>query len=249
MCAAACLKICVRIICMILWGEIRQFPLFAVLQFLSGQRRTGVLDIQDFEEIGIIHMSRGRIDAICSPLWDEAVGARLVKAKALTEDQMKECLLEGGEGDDASLALALLLERSQGDLRHLREIIDNHVGDVVMQLMFWNAGTFRFTVPAKPVEFTVLPFRDVENLLLDAIRRVDEGERPWRDKVLTEEEFCVTCTMDCSDEIKDRYLRSDVCLWRSMPSTLKDPIYRGIRKKPSPYEYDMDDYYEELPFI
>ena len=231
---------------MILWGEIRQFPLFTVLQFVASQRRTGVLEIQDFEEFGAIHMNRGRIEATSTALWDEALGSKLVAAGALTETQVKECWMQCGEGDDGQPALACLLERSQGDLRALREIVDSHIGDAVMQLMFWNAGTFRFTVPSKPARFAVLPFRDVESLLLDAIRRVDEGERPWRDKLLTEAEFCLTCTMDCSEEIKNRYLKADVCLWRSMPSTLKDPIFRSIRKPPSPY--DEDDF-EELPFI
>ncbi len=238
--------ICVRICSMILWGEIRQFPLFTVLQFLAGQRRSGVLEIQDFEEFGIIYLVRGRIEAVSSPSWDETLGARLAAAGALTESQVKECLLEGSEGEDTRPALSLLLERAQGDLRVLREIVDNHIGDVVMQLMFWNGGTFRFTVSARPVQFSVLPFREVENFLLDAIRRVDEGERPWRDKILTEIEFCTTCTMDCSEEIKNRYLKADVCLWRSMPSMLKDPIYRSTQKKPSPYD---EEEYEELPFI
>lgn len=231
---------------MILWGEIRQFPLFTVLQFLAGQRRTGILEIQDFEEVGFIHLSRGRIDAVSAVGWDGALGARLIKAGALTEQQVKECLMDGDQCDDARPALALLLERAQGDLRALRETVDNHIGDVVMQLMFWNSGTFRFAVPARPVAFAVLPFRNVEDFLLDAIRRVDEGERPWREKVLTEAEFCLTCTLDCSEEIKNRYLKADVCLWRSMPSMLKDPIYQAARRKPTTYE---EDEYEDLPFI
>ena len=50
--------------------------------------------------------------------------------------------------------------------------------------------------------------------------------------------------MDCSGEIKDRYLRSDDAV-AAHPSTLKDPIYRGSASATS-YGYDMDDYYEEL---
>ena len=37
---------------MILWGEIGEFPLFSVLQFLASQRCTGVLDIQDLLTAG-----------------------------------------------------------------------------------------------------------------------------------------------------------------------------------------------------
>jgi len=231
---------------MILWGDIRQFPLFTVLQFLAGQRRTGVLEIQDYEEIGALHLNRGRIEGITAPAWDETLAAKLVAARALTESQVKECFMEVGESEDAPPALALLLDRAKGDLRILREIVDNHIGDAIMQLMFWNSGTFRLTTPVRPVSFAILPFRDVENFLLDSIRRVDEGERPWREKLLGEVEFCATCTLDCSEEIKNRFLKADICLWRSMPSTLKEPIYREIRKRPSPYD---EDEFEDLPFI
>ena len=79
--------------------------------------------------------------------------------------------------------------------------------------------------PAKPVHFRVVPTVTVENLLLDAYRRVDEGERPRREKVFVEEELCASCTIECSPSIKARYLKPDVCLWRNMPSVLKDPIF------------------------
>ena len=77
----------------------------------------------------------------------------------------------------------------------------------------------------------MVPTVSVENLLLDAYRRVDEGERPRREKIPVEEELCVSCTIECSPEIKARYLKPDVCLWRNMPSVLKDPSLRGRRKK------------------
>jgi hypothetical protein len=231
---------------MILWGEIGEFPLFSVLQFLANQRRTGILEIQDFEELGSIYYARGRIEAISMTAWDELLGSRFVAAGAVTESQVKECWMQGGQGDEEWPALACLLAVAKGDYRALMEIVNHHVSDAVMQLMYWNSGTFRFRVPAKPAKFRITPSLEVESLLLDAYRRVDEGERPWRDKMLSETELCLTCTIDCSEEIKARYLKSDVCLWRCMPSVLKDPIYRGMKKRPSPFE---EDEMEELPFI
>jgi hypothetical protein len=232
---------------MILWGEIREFPLFAVLQFLANQHTTGILEIQDFEEVGDIYVRHGRIEAVSSVAWDEVLGTRLVAAGALTESQVKECLMEGGSGDSDRPVAARLVERAQGDLRTLREIVDDHVADAVMELMCWNAGTFRLSIPSQRVEFAVGPLRNAEEMLLDAFRRVDEGERPRHEKAVMEEELCLTCTVDCSEEIKDRYLRSDLCLWRSMPSVLKDPIYRDLKQRRSS-GFD-EDALDELPFI
>ncbi len=232
---------------MILWGEIAEFPLVTILQFLAQERRTGILEMQDFEEMSALFLTRGRVDAITSPFWDEMFGARLVAANAITENQVRECWMNCAESREP--IVSALMERSEVERRELVEIVNRHVSDAVMQLMYWNAGTFRFSVPAQQDYFPVVPSLSVEALLLDAYRRVDEGERPWRDKISHEQELCLTCTIDCSPEIKGRYLKPDVCLWRSMPSVLKDPIFRGLRKLgrgPRPDEEDMGD---DLTFI
>jgi len=93
-----------------------------------------------------------------------------------------------------------------------------------------------------------VPSISVENLLLDAYRRVDEGERPRREKVLVEEEICVSCTVPCSDRIKARYLKSDVCLWRNMPSVLKDSKFEGRRKRRTREILEEEDI-DDLAFI
>ena len=113
--------------------------------------------------------------------------------------------------------------------------------------MYWSTGTFRFVVPAQKVHFRVVPSISVENLLLEAYRRVDEGERPRREKVLVEEELCVSCTVECSDKIKARYLKQDVCLWRNMPSVLKDSNFGGRRRKRAVVLEDDDP--DDLSFI
>lgn len=233
---------------MILWGEIREFPLFTMLQFLAQQRRTGILEIQDFEELGFIYLSRGRVDAISMQEWDEMLGNRLVKAGALTEGQVRECWMECA-GDERTPVVSCLLDRAQakGEKRALVEIVNRHTADSVMQLMYWNTGTFRFTTSQEPVYFPIVPSLSVDFLLLDAYRRVDEGERPWHSKISLEEELCVTCTIECSPEIKKRYLRPDLCLWRSMPAVLKEPIFRGLKKLATSRD-DYDDV-EDLPFV
>lgn len=231
---------------MILWGNIREFPLFSVLQFLASQRKSGILEIQDFEEFGAIYLSGGRVEAISMPLSDETLGAKLVAAGVMTQSQVKECWMRFSDADSDQPALAGLLEVAQGDRQALIEIVNRHTADQVMQLMYWNTGTFRLVTPVKPVRFAVVPSVDVENLLLEAYRRVDEGERPRREKVSVEEELCLTCTLECTTEIKARYLKPDICLWRNMPSVMKEPIFRRLRHSGAQAE---EDEMSELPFI
>jgi Domain of unknown function (DUF4388) len=232
----------------ILWGDIAEFPLFSVLQFLATQRQTGILEIQDFEEQGAVYLSTGRIEGISLAQADEDLGSRLVAAGALTETEVKECWMRWSSDDEGQPLLAHLLQAAHTDAKTLVSIVDRHAADQVMQLMYWSTGTFRFIVPARTVRFRVVPSISVENLLLDAYRRVDEGERPRREKVLVEEELCTSCTVECSDAIKSRYLKTDVCLWRNMPSVLKDSSFGGHRKKRT-IEVLEDEGPEDLAFI
>jgi hypothetical protein len=217
----------------ILWGDIAEFPLFGVLQFLATQRRTGVLEIQDFEEQGTVYLSAGRIEAISLAQADEDLGSRLVAAGALTETEVKECWMRYSNDEEGLPLLGRLLQAARADNPALVAVVDRHAADQVMQLMYWSTGTFRFVVPACKVHFRVVPSISVENLLLDAYRRVDEGERPRREKVPIEEELCLSCTVPCTEKIKTRYLKQDVCLWRNMPSVLKDSSFQRRRKKRS----------------
>ena len=166
-------------------------------------------------------------------------------AGTITQRQVKECLISHSREETGDPVGARLLEVARGDHEVLVQIVNRHTADLVMQLMYWNSGIFRLVVPPTPVRFAVEPSINVENLLLEAYRRADEGERPRREKISVDEELCVTCTLECSQEIKNRYLKPDVCLWRNMPSILRNPVFRNMRSGSS---LDVDDS-GELPFL
>src|SRR5512136_2126802 len=79
---------------MLLQGSISRFNLASVLQFLAQGSATGVLEVRDFEEFGFIYLVEGRVEGISLPITDEKLGARLVKAGCLTEQQLAEALME-----------------------------------------------------------------------------------------------------------------------------------------------------------
>jgi hypothetical protein len=233
---------------MILWGDIAEFPLFNVLQFLATQRRTGVLEIQDFEEQGAVYLGTGRIEAVSLMQGDEEFGSRLVAIGALTETEVKENWMRWSNNDEEGQPLlAYLLKAAHADKHVLEAVVDRHVSDQVMQLMYWSTGTFRFLIPEKEIRFRAVPTFTVEALLLDAYRRVDEGERPSREKLFVEDELCASCTIECSPAIKARFLKADLCLWRNMPSVLKDPAFADRRKKRGMEEEDPGP--DDLAFI
>jgi hypothetical protein len=240
-------EFCARIGGMILWGSISEFPLFSVLQYLSSQRSSGVLEIQDYEEQGCVYITHGRIDAITMPFSDELFGERLMAAGYMTSRGIRQVRLQHGEEDLQRPVMAALLEAAGDDLDGLTDVVNKHTAEQVMQLMYWNNGTFRLSELDEPVRFPVVPNLSIENLLLDAYRRVDEGERPPREKLNLDEGICAMCTLGCSQVIKERYLKNDVCLWRNMPSVMKDPLFKNtLKAKRRLFEEDQGD---DLEFL
>jgi hypothetical protein len=102
-------------------------------------------------------------------------------------------------------------------------------------------------LPDQPFHFSITPSIDVQSLLLEASRRLDEGERPRREKIEVEDEVCLTCTLPCSEEIKARFLKSDICLWRSMPTIARDHTFLAPKRRRRRDEVDEHD--PELPFL
>jgi hypothetical protein len=232
---------------MILWGRIQEFSVFSILQYLAAYRKSGVLEIQDFEEYGYVYMRDGRVDAISLPMSDDLLGSRLVAAGVLSSEQLNECLLSRGEDESHRPLGVMLLKRGYTDRKTLQEIVNRQTYDQALQLSNWTSGTFKFVVPDQEIRFPITPSIDVQELLLDASRRLDEGERPRREKIHVEEEVCLTCTIRCTDEIKARYLKSDICLWRNMPTIVKDHAFTTLKRRP---RHDDDDGGGgDLPFL
>lgn len=232
---------------MLLWGRIEEFPLTAVFQFLAMQRKSGCLVVEDYEDRGNLYFDRGRLALASMPEWDEKLEARLISSGLLDERRARACWMLAAEEGETKPVAAYLLEAASAELEKLEDVLEKHLGDVVLQLMFWNLGNF--SLRAQDQQFTLPMIRplDVDTLLLDAYRRIDEGERPWREKVALESDLCLTCTMECTAEIKDRYLRKDICLWRAMPTLVRESMDRGEKRKRRLLE--EEDFDEDLPFL
>ena len=246
---------------MILWGNIREFPLFTIVQFLAAQRRTGILEIQDFDEQICIYLTSGRIDAITDLQQDEEFGKKLVNAGMLTRAQVKDCWMLCGDEDQEDPILVSLLNlvvSKEHDSEALVKIIDDHLVEQILYLMYWKTGTFRLVVPSSPIHFPVTTSRSVEELLLEAYRRIDEGEQPTREKISLDEDPCITCTVECTPEIRQHYRKKDICLWSNMPSVMRDPLFNksgarldsiaSVNSNSNDFiglDVDEDQYYEE----
>jgi hypothetical protein len=219
---------------MLLEGSIHRFNLAGILQFLAQGTATGVLEIRDFEEYGFIYLVEGRVEGISLPITDEKLGTRLVKAGCLTGQQLAEALIEdAGLSHDQRKFKPLgqrLIERGYTSEDAIRAVMARQTLDQVFELAHWQNGMFIYDEPERMPQFQVKIQGNVQELLLDAYRRMDEGEQARKAAQVVDNEVCYACPLEneCTDKIRTRHLKQDLCLWREMGAVL-DESYDKLR--------------------
>ncbi|HET6495498.1 MAG TPA: DUF4388 domain-containing protein [Thermoleophilia bacterium] len=231
---------------MLLQGAINRFNLAGVLQFLAQNSSTGVLEVRDFEEYGFIYLVDGQVEAISLPLTDEKLGTRLVKAGCLDAQQLAATLMEEAEltRDEKRLAPLgqRLIEKGFTDEAKIREVMAMQTTDQVFELAHWQTGVFLYAEPERMPHFQVAIQGNVQELLLDAYRRIDEGERSRKTALEVANEVCYACPIasECTEEIRRKHLKPDVCQWRELGAVLDDG-YERLRDARQLYRSKGDD--------
>ena len=231
---------------MLLQGSIHRFDLASVLQFLAQNAASGVLEVRDFEEYGFIYLVKGGVEAISLPISDEKLGTRLVKAGCLSEQQLAEALIEDSAlTHDQRKFMPLgqrLIERGFTSEARIREVMERQTLDQVFELAHWQNGVFIYDEPDQMPRFQVTIQGNVQQLLLDAYRRIDEGEQARKTVNVVDNEVCYACPLEdeCTPAIKARHLKQDVCLWREMGAVLDDE-YDKLRDARLLYRSKDDD--------
>jgi hypothetical protein len=217
---------------MLLSGSIHKFDLASILQFLAHEQATGIIEVRDFDEYGFIYLIDGRVQGISLPMTDDKLGNRLVRAGLLDEQQLSEVLMAdtllSKQEKKAKPLGQRLLDKGYITADQVRDIMAKQTLDQVFALAHWQNGVFEFDESDKMPEFTIRITGSVQELLLDAYRRIDEGELMKTTKTVVDNEVCFRCPVEsqCSDDIKTRYLKPDVCLWRRMGAVLDDDYER-----------------------
>lgn len=231
---------------MLLQGSIHRFSLASVLQFLAQNAASGVLEVRDFEEYGFIYLVDGSVEAISLPITDEKLGTRLVKAGCLSAQQLAEALIEDSaltrEQKKFKPLGQRLIEKGFTSEARVREVMGRQTLDQVFELAHWQNGVFLYDEPEQMPHFQVTIQGDVQELLLDAYRRIDEGEPSRKTVNFVDNEVCYACPLDdeCTPAIKAKHLKKDVCLWREMGAVLDDD-YDKLRDARQLYRSKEDD--------
>ncbi len=226
---------------MLLEGSIRKFRLAHVLQLLAHTGATGVLEIRSSEEYGYIYLINGRVEGISLPLNDEKLGMRLLRAGYLNERQLAEALADDSsfthEDKEAKPLGQRLVAKGFTTEARIREIVRKQASDWLFELVQWRDGIFVYEEPDEMPEFQVRIQADLKDLLREANQRIVENRRVVKTEHQHTHPLCASCPVasECSDEIKARYLKQDVCLWRSM-SAVVDQDSLSLRHHHPPHQ-------------
>lgn len=231
---------------MLLQGSIHRFSLAGVLQFLAQDAATGVLEVRDFEEYGFIYLVDGGVEGISLPVTDEKLGMRLLKAGCISEMQLADALIEDSAlTHDQKKFKPLgqrLIEKGFTSEARIREVMGRQTLDQVFELAHWQNGIFIYDEPEQMPRFQIAIQGNVQQLLLDAYRRIDEGEHSRKTVNAVDNEVCYACPLAdaCTRAIKTKHLKNDVCLWREMGAVLDDE-YDKLRDARQLYRSKEDD--------
>lgn len=159
----------------VLQGDVRVVPIADVLHLLAAQAQSGVLEVQRAKGRVSVCYRQGKIDfAAADGVSEEFLFGRFVLDLQLMSQGDLEAFLASRQGGKM-LGLQLV---KQGHITEaeLKSVIAKQTSELVYEILRWNFGrfVFRATRDLPPAAVDASLGLDVEGILMEGFRRVDE---------------------------------------------------------------------------
>jgi hypothetical protein len=161
---------------MLLQGNLREFSLPNIFQLVKMSAKSGALTIRRADAWGRIFFRNGLISYAFSVPQTQPLGERLVKAGSITSKQLKAALAEQKKGGDSARIGAILLRQGAIDREILETAVREQIQDAAFDFFGWPDGEFEFGVEEVAGEEDVLLEMNVEDVIMEGCRRIDEWE-------------------------------------------------------------------------
>ena len=152
-------------------GNLKSLGLSALLQILSSENKTGVLQFVQGNRIRSIYIRNGKIVA-ASGREGLRLGQILYDKGLISQEQLQEVLEKARETDKR--VGEVLLDLGYIEEKGLKELIRYQIREAVLDISFWVEGDFEYR--DCPVEFDERGVDDVSTMgvILEAAARRDE---------------------------------------------------------------------------
>jgi hypothetical protein len=174
----------------ILEGDLGRLDVPDVLSFLNMGRRTGVLALEKSDQETKLFFRDGNPVFAASSKEDLHLGAMLVRMQKVSADTIDRAMNKPRSGrwrmGSVLLADKLLSEQE------LASFLKVQVSEVIFDTFTWREGLFTFWEKVPPPATAVTLEMDLQNLLMEGSRRLDERSRLT--EVFPDLDMCVEAT-------------------------------------------------------
>jgi hypothetical protein len=163
-------------ISMALKGNLRDFTVTQLLNLINLARKTGTLTIEGPDHVAWVYFQRGKLIYAQSGSEDGTITGILIKTGKLTKKQAEMVKSHASGKGDTEMGLLLINAGylTQGDiLAGIRQ----YTLEIVYGLFTWMEGYFRFDANVLPPDDAIKIRLDLENLIMEGSRRVQEWEQ------------------------------------------------------------------------
>lgn len=160
---------------MLLQGNLKEFSLPNIFQLVKMSAKSGALTIRRGEDWGKIFFRNGLICYAFAVPQHLPLGERLVKAGAITGEQLKAALTEQKKGEGARIG-AILLQKGFLERPALEDAVRAQIEDAAFDFFSWAEGEFEFSADEQVTDEDILIEMNVENVIMEGCRRIDEWE-------------------------------------------------------------------------
>ena len=154
-------------------GTLDDFTLPDMFRLMSFAKKTGRLDVDRRAGHGSVFFREGEVYYAESSLTKIPLGQKLLRAGAITESQLNKALDANAESGER--VGEILLTSGIVDGEQLEAALRAQIENAVFDLLRWDLGEFSWE-PEAAVEPEVGIMVSVENLIMEASRRLDELE-------------------------------------------------------------------------
>jgi len=160
---------------MALKGRLRDFSITQLLNLINLARKTGTLSIEASGEQAQVWFREGKLVFASLSTEDGHLAQLLFRAGKLSQEQTRTILSRAGMTNDKQLGM-MLIEAGHVTQDDILASVRRHTQDVVFRVFTWSDGTFRFAPNVLPPEDRITVPINLESIILEGTRRVQEWE-------------------------------------------------------------------------
>ena len=150
-------------------------PVADLLQWASNGRQTGTIRVANADVTKMIYIQKGVIVSCTSTDPREFLGHFLVSQGAINENDLQGAIID--QDRHSGMLGQFLVQRGAITEERLNEMLRIKAEEAIFDLFTWTGGQFRFLDGELPGYELVPISLDVQGLVLEGMRRLDEWER------------------------------------------------------------------------